>query len=149
MLQDSATCGSNESVLPVFDALAHAVHRLGYLIGRMACDVFLERGAVHLAPGLARTASEPFDVLEDLVRNRNRSFHTQSITDGLDRVNRSYCSREAHSIQPHDPTTFYLARNRPPVFGRIERGEYILDFRTIRRDEIPTIAAALLSVLGS
>jgi len=35
------------------------------------------------------------------------------------------------------------------VFGRIERGEYILDFRTIRRDEIPTIAAALLSVLGS
>jgi len=31
------------------------------------------------------------------------------------------------------------------VFGRVERGEYVLDFRTIRRDEIPIIAAALLS----
>jgi L-seryl-tRNA(Ser) seleniumtransferase len=35
--------------------------------------------------------------------------------------------------------------NRPPVFGRVERGEYLLDFRTIRRDEIPVIASALLS----
>jgi L-seryl-tRNA(Ser) seleniumtransferase len=35
--------------------------------------------------------------------------------------------------------------NRPPVFGRVERGEYVLDFRTIRRDEIPIIASALLS----
>jgi hypothetical protein len=31
------------------------------------------------------------------------------------------------------------------VFGRVERGEYVFDFRTIRRDEIPVIAAALLS----
>jgi len=35
--------------------------------------------------------------------------------------------------------------NRPPVFGRVEKGEYVLDFRTIHRDEIPIIAAALLS----
>ena len=35
---------------------------------------------------------------------------------------------------------------RPPVFGRVEKGEYLLDFRTLRRDEIPIIAAALLSV---
>jgi L-seryl-tRNA(Ser) seleniumtransferase len=34
--------------------------------------------------------------------------------------------------------------NRPPVFGRVEHGEYLLDFRTLRRDEIPIIAAALL-----
>jgi hypothetical protein len=33
------------------------------------------------------------------------------------------------------------------VFGRVERGQYVLDFRTIRRDEIPIIARALLSVL--
>jgi len=31
------------------------------------------------------------------------------------------------------------------VFGRVEKGEYLLDFRTIRRDEIPVIAYALLS----
>jgi L-seryl-tRNA(Ser) seleniumtransferase len=35
--------------------------------------------------------------------------------------------------------------NRPPVFGRVEKGEYVLDFRTLRRDEIPTIASALVS----
>lgn len=35
--------------------------------------------------------------------------------------------------------------NRPPVFGRVEKGEYLLDFRTLRRDEIPIISSALLS----
>ncbi len=35
--------------------------------------------------------------------------------------------------------------HRPPVFGRVEKGEYVLDFRTIRRDEIPIIASALLA----
>ncbi len=38
--------------------------------------------------------------------------------------------------------------NRPPVFGRVEHGEYVLDFRTIRRDEIPIIASALLAVFA-
>ncbi len=37
------------------------------------------------------------------------------------------------------------ATDRPPVFGRVEKGEYLLDFRTIRRDEIPIIVAALLA----
>jgi len=41
-----------------------------------------------------------------------------------------------------------LRLNRPPVFGRVERGEYVLDFRTIRRDEIPIIAQALREGLG-
>jgi hypothetical protein len=31
------------------------------------------------------------------------------------------------------------------VFGRVEKGEYVLDFRTLRRDEIPIIASALLA----
>jgi hypothetical protein len=35
--------------------------------------------------------------------------------------------------------------NRPPVFGRVERGEYLLGFRTLRRDEIPIIASALIA----
>lgn len=119
VLQDQAGCGSNESVLLVFDALTHAVHRLGYLIGLVACDVFLERVAVHLASGLARTASEPFDVLKDLVRDRNRSLHTQSITNGLDQVNRSYCSREAHSKRPHN---LYHVLPRPEPVTRLLAG---------------------------
>jgi L-seryl-tRNA(Ser) seleniumtransferase len=53
------------------------------------------------------------------------------------------------AIQPQTMHVGELARrmrlNRPPVFGRVERGEYVLDFRTLRRDEIPIIAAALLS----
>ncbi|MDH5186125.1 MAG: L-seryl-tRNA(Sec) selenium transferase [candidate division WOR-3 bacterium] len=36
----------------------------------------------------------------------------------------------------------------PPVFGRIENDEYLLDFRTIRSDEIATIANALKSSLS-
>ncbi|MCX6842494.1 MAG: L-seryl-tRNA(Sec) selenium transferase [candidate division WOR-3 bacterium] len=54
------------------------------------------------------------------------------------------------AIRPKTMHVDELARrmrlHRPPVFGRVERGEYVLDFRTIRRDEIPIIAAALLSV---
>ena len=53
------------------------------------------------------------------------------------------------AIRPQTMHVDELARrmrlNRPPVFGRVEKGEYVLDFRTIRRDEIPIIAAALLS----
>lgn len=37
---------------------------------------------------------------------------------------------------------------RPPVFGRIEEGEYLLDFRTIRSDEISIVAEALISAFG-
>jgi len=53
------------------------------------------------------------------------------------------------AIRPSAMHVDELARrmrlNRPPVFGRVERGEYLLDFRTIRRDEIPIVASALLS----
>jgi len=53
------------------------------------------------------------------------------------------------AIRPQTMHVDELARrmrlNRPPVFGRVEKGEYVLDFRTLRRDEIPIIAAALLS----
>jgi len=53
------------------------------------------------------------------------------------------------AIKPATMHVDELARrmrlNRPPVFGRVEKGEYILDFRTIRRDEITIIAAALVS----
>ncbi len=57
------------------------------------------------------------------------------------------------AIQPKTMHVDELARrmrlNRPPVFGRVEKGEYLLDFRTLRRDEIPIIAAALISAFQS
>jgi L-seryl-tRNA(Ser) seleniumtransferase len=57
------------------------------------------------------------------------------------------------AIRPQTMHVDELARrmrlNRPPVFGRVEKGEYVLDFRTLRRDEIPVIAAALLAAFQS
>ncbi|MEO0081705.1 MAG: L-seryl-tRNA(Sec) selenium transferase [candidate division WOR-3 bacterium] len=38
-----------------------------------------------------------------------------------------------------------MRRSKPPVFGRVENDEYVLDFRTIRRDEVPLVAQALLA----
>lgn len=56
------------------------------------------------------------------------------------------------AVKPKAITVDELARrmrtNRPPVFGRVEHDEYVLDFRTIRRDEIPIIAQALLKALA-
>ncbi len=56
------------------------------------------------------------------------------------------------AIRPKSMSVDELAQKmryyRPPVFGRVERDEYLLDFRTLRKDEIPTVAEALLSVLG-
>jgi len=37
---------------------------------------------------------------------------------------------------------------RPPVFGRVEKGEFLLDFRTIRDDEIEIVAQALILALS-
>jgi L-seryl-tRNA(Ser) seleniumtransferase len=57
------------------------------------------------------------------------------------------------AIRPQKMSVDELARKmrqrRPPVFGRVEQGEYLLDFRTLRKDEIPVVADALLAVLGT
>ncbi len=42
-----------------------------------------------------------------------------------------------------------MRRHRPPVFGRIEHDEYLLDFRTLRSDEVRIVAAALEAALGA
>lgn len=56
------------------------------------------------------------------------------------------------AVRPATTSVDELAKrmrfSRPPVFGRVEQGEYVLDFRTIRKDETPLIAAALLAALS-
>ncbi|MBM3315019.1 L-seryl-tRNA(Sec) selenium transferase [candidate division WOR-3 bacterium] len=47
-----------------------------------------------------------------------------------------------------DDLAWRMRQYRPPVFGRVEHDEYLLDFRTIRRDEVPIVAEALLAALG-
>jgi len=41
-----------------------------------------------------------------------------------------------------------MRRSRPPVFGRVENDEYLLDFRTIRADETPLVTTALIAALN-
>ncbi|MEO0079495.1 MAG: L-seryl-tRNA(Sec) selenium transferase [candidate division WOR-3 bacterium] len=59
----------------------------------------------------------------------------------------------AVAVRPEKMTVDELARRlrhyRPPVFGRIEHDELMLDLRTIRADEIPIVAQALLEGFSS
>lgn len=59
----------------------------------------------------------------------------------------------AVAIKPRGLSVDELAKKmrlfRPPVFGRVEKDEYLLDFRTIRKDEISTVAQALIAAFTS
>jgi len=56
------------------------------------------------------------------------------------------------AVKPLKTSVDDLARemrlSRPPVFGRVENDEYLLDFRTLGKDDIPVVADALVRVLG-
>ncbi|MGQ9708612.1 MAG: L-seryl-tRNA(Sec) selenium transferase [bacterium] len=56
------------------------------------------------------------------------------------------------AIKPKAISVDELARRlrffRPPVFGRVEDNEFLLDFRTIRADEMPVVVQALEGALG-
>ncbi|MFO7639462.1 MAG: L-seryl-tRNA(Sec) selenium transferase [bacterium] len=58
----------------------------------------------------------------------------------------------ALAVRPKRLSLEELARRMrlgdPPVFGRIEDDEYLLDFRTLSRQEIPELARALVAVFG-
>uniref|UniRef100_A0A7C6EDZ2 L-seryl-tRNA(Sec) selenium transferase n=1 Tax=candidate division WOR-3 bacterium TaxID=2052148 RepID=A0A7C6EDZ2_UNCW3 len=57
------------------------------------------------------------------------------------------------AIKPKKITSEELAKRLryydPPIFGRIEKDEYLLDFRTIRSDEIAIIAQALKTIFAN
>ena len=72
--------GADQIVPLVADVGADAVHRLGDLVGGMTRDIFCQGSGKHFASGATRPAGEPLDLLEYLVRNRYRRFHTKSIT---------------------------------------------------------------------
>ncbi|MBN2538182.1 L-seryl-tRNA(Sec) selenium transferase, partial [candidate division WOR-3 bacterium] len=56
------------------------------------------------------------------------------------------------AVKPEGMSCDELARrmrlHRPPVFGRVENDEFLLDFRTLDKTDIPIVAQALLAVLG-
>lgn len=57
----------------------------------------------------------------------------------------------AVAVKPYNLSVDELARRlrlfRPAVFGRVMQDEYLLDFRTIRQDETPIVAQALIQAL--
>ncbi len=57
----------------------------------------------------------------------------------------------ALAVVPGKMAVAELARRlrfyQPPVFARVDRGELLLDFRTIRSDEVPIVTDALIAAL--
>jgi hypothetical protein len=72
--------GGNERIRFAAGLGAGPVHRLGDFIGRMARHVLFQGVAEQLAPGLLAPPREPLGSVEDFIGNRDRSFHTFSIT---------------------------------------------------------------------
>ena len=56
------------------------IHQVGHMVSAVPRYVFSESPAIDLAPGLLETLGQTFSLLKNLVRNRNGSFHTKSIT---------------------------------------------------------------------
>jgi hypothetical protein len=72
--------GTDEGVGLTMQRGAHTIHRLGHLIGGMTRNILPQCRAEHLASGPSRAAGEPLGLLEHIVWNGDRRFHTRSIT---------------------------------------------------------------------
>ena len=53
----------------IANLIAYAVHRVGDLVVRMARNVLVQRGCIHVASGAPLAQSESFCALEDVVGN--------------------------------------------------------------------------------
>jgi len=60
----------------------------------------------------------------------------------------SVCVAAAHPRLPPERLDEVLRRGDPPVVGRLSRGVLLLDMRTVRDDEVPLLAAALVRAAG-
>src|SRR5471030_91055 len=77
----SPTCGGgDERIALIAHLVAHTIHRFGDFIRSVACHVLSERFAEYAAAGLAAPSRQALRLLEHVVRNRDRRFHTISIT---------------------------------------------------------------------
>ena len=137
--------------------------KLTYAVLERTLELFLDEERVvkehALFQLLLKTPEQMQSEAEELVRlvtegTPSPSFATFTIRPALSEIGGGSLATESLesrvvAIQPKTMHVDELARrmrlNRPPVFGRVEHGEYLLDFRTLRRDEIPIIASALLA----
>ena len=83
MLQHPSRRLSHERVAFRTHVRADAVHGLGHLVRTVPSDVFPESAAEDMTSRLPGPPCQAFRLLEDLVRNRHRCFHTSSITTSV------------------------------------------------------------------
>ena len=60
----------------IANLIAYAVHRVGDLVVRMARNVLVQRGCIHVASGAPLAQCESFCAFEDVIGNGYGSFHT-------------------------------------------------------------------------
>lgn len=71
--------GCEEAILLLFERVADPVHLVRDFVGRVARDVLVEGGGIHIAPRPAGALGEKLGPREDVVRDRNCGFHTGSV----------------------------------------------------------------------
>jgi L-seryl-tRNA(Ser) seleniumtransferase len=139
--------------------------KLTYAVLERTLELFLDEECVIKEHALLQLLLKPIEQLQREARALVRRVQTElegkaviRVRTGLAEIGGGSLATESLdsrvvAIRPSVMHVDELARrmrlNRPPVFGRVEKGEYVLDFRTLRRDEIPIIAAALLAAFQS
>ena len=75
-------CERNKGITPgVTDLVQHRVHGFGYSIDRVTGNVFPDGRAVDIASRTLRSMSKFFSTCKNIVGYRDRSLHTESITE--------------------------------------------------------------------
>ncbi len=138
--------------------------KLTYAVLERTLELFLdERRVINEHPLfqiLLKTLTEIQSAAEELinmVKDKINNYAALSIKPTRAEVGGGSLATEsleslAVAIRPKKIGADILAQRlrlfRPPIFGRVEHNEYLLDFRTIRRDETPIIARALITTLA-
>lgn len=74
----------DEWVVLLADAITDFIDRIRNLVRSVPRDILTKSGAEHLTARLPRATGQSFDLLEHFIGDRNRRFHTPSITGADD-----------------------------------------------------------------
>jgi L-seryl-tRNA(Ser) seleniumtransferase len=138
--------------------------KLSFAVLERTLEMFLDEPRVLEEHALMKILLKPVKEMRAQANSLKRRVAEQlqgkaevSVKDTLSEIGGGSLATEslpsvALSVKPNAVHVDELARrmrmSRPAVFGRVERGAYLLDFRTVRRDEIPLIAVALLTAFS-
>ncbi len=139
--------------------------KLTYAVMEATLKLFLDEEKLLKEHSLMQILLKPISQMEKEAKSLYKKLKS-SINDNTEMIIRDSLSEigggslatesmptKVLSIKPKKLSVEELAKQMrfyyPPIFGRIEKDEYLLDFRTIRSDEIEIIADALKSFLSS